>query len=128
MTSPSKAHKRAPLKKAPKPAVRRRDGTGHLDPAYQKALMRESTRQSKPDDERAFLSRPRSADALAEQMGETVVHTATSGEYDVEDVIDQKVPEEDGGPFVETSGDEEFAEGTDESNIKEATREPFPTT
>ena len=34
----------------------------------------------------------------------------------------------EGGPFVETSGNTEFAGGTDESNIPEATREPFPKT
>jgi hypothetical protein len=38
------------------------------------------------------------------------------------------VPEENGGPFVETSANTEFAGGTDETNIKEAKKAPFPTT
>ena len=44
------------------------------------------------------------------------------------EAFNQVVPEESGGPFVETSAGTEFAGGTDESNIEEATREPFPTT
>ena len=52
---------------------------------------------------------------------------ATLGQYEG-DAFNQIVPEESGGPFVETSAGTEFAGGTDESNIEEATREPFPTT
>ena len=81
-----------------------------------------------PDDARAFLGRARSKDALSEQLGEEVVETATSGEDEGEDVFNQSVPEDAGGPFVETTGSTEFAHGTDASNIKGATREPFPKT
>jgi hypothetical protein len=45
-----------------------------------------------------------------------------------EDSRDQEVPEESGGPFVETSGRREFAYGTDASNPKDAEPAPFPTT
>ena len=41
--------------------------------------------------------------------------------------LEQVVPEERGGPFVETTGGTEFAEGTDASNPKGAKPEPFPT-
>jgi hypothetical protein len=41
---------------------------------------------------------------------------------------DEEVPEESGGPFVETSGRSEFAYGTDASNPKDAEQAPFPTT
>jgi len=108
--------------------IRRRDGAGHLDPAYRAALLRESGKGHAADGGKAFLGRPRSADPLAEQLGEEWVKTATSGEDEGNEVLDQKVPEEDGGPFVETTGGEEFAHGTDASNIKGATREPFPKT
>jgi len=111
-----------------KPLIRRRDGAGHLDPEYAAALLRESGKKRDADDGKAFLNGSRSTDALAEQLGEEWIETATSGEDEGNEVFDQKVPEEDGGPFVETTGNEEFAEGTDESNIEGATREPFPTT
>jgi hypothetical protein len=65
---------------------------------------------------------------MAEQLGEEAVSAMTSGESTAEDDWDEHAEEEDGGPFVETSGEEEFATGTDESNTPEATREPFPKT
>ncbi|MCL2777363.1 MAG: hypothetical protein FWD73_05110 [Polyangiaceae bacterium] len=65
-------------------------------------------------------------DDFAEERGETTVETMTSGEYFDEDQRDQIVPEEHGGPFVETGGRKEFASGTDPSNPDTATREPFP--
>ena len=57
-----------------------------------------------------------------------MVATATTGEYEAESVREQDVPEEVGGPFVETTAREEFGHGTDPSNPKGATREPFPRT
>jgi hypothetical protein len=65
---------------------------------------------------------------LAEEFGEGAVSNMTSGEDGFPDALDEKVDEESGGPFVQTSAQEEFARGTDESNIAEATREPFPRT
>ncbi len=38
------------------------------------------------------------------------------------------IPEESGGPFVPSTAGQEFAGGTDESNIPEATREALPRT
>ena len=67
-------------------------------------------------------------DDLAERLGEEFVASATSGEQAAEDMRDEEVPEESGGPFVETSGASEFAYGTDASNPKDAERAPFPTT
>lgn len=106
--------------------VRRRDGSGHLDPSYRAALLRESGQQA-GDAERAFVNGQSSDDGLAEELGEEFVAAATLGQYEG-DAFNQVVPEESGGPFVETSAGTEFAGGTDESNIEEATREPFPTT
>jgi hypothetical protein len=52
------------------------------------------------------------ADDLAEELGEEFVRSATSGEQAAQDIRDEEVPEESGGPFVETSGRSEFAYGT----------------
>jgi len=107
---------------------RRRDATGHLDPEYEAKLRAESGHARSAEDAHAFLGGPRSKDALSEQLGEEVIQTATSGEDVAEDIFNQTVPEDTGGPFVETTGKTEFAHGTDASNIKGATREPFPKT
>lgn len=112
----------------PEHEVRRRDGTGHLDPAYEAALLAESGQSRDPDDARAFLGRARSPEALSEQLGEEFVETVTGAQDEGEEVFNQIVPEESGGPFVETDARTEFAHGTDASNIKGATREPFPKT
>jgi hypothetical protein len=117
-------------KKSPvaKPATRKRyDRPGHLDPKYAAELRAQSGVEEK--DPNAFLDGPRSPnDDLAEERGEEVVEKATTGEDAGEESLNQRVPEEEGGPFVETSGAQEFAEGADASNPKGAFREPFPTT
>jgi hypothetical protein len=107
-------------------SLRRRDGSGHLDPKYAADLLRQSGR---PESEGVgFLARSRSNDDLAEAFGEQFVEGATTGEGPAEDEFDQEVPEERGGPFVRSNAGTEFAEGTDRSNPKGAKREPFPTT
>jgi hypothetical protein len=126
-----KAAKRAaPARKAPargKPAVRRRDGAGHIDPKYAQDLL-EKSGAPEQDPRRGFVNRPRSKDDLVEELAEEFVEEATSAEHEGEDIQNQEVPEDRGGPFVETTGQEEFAYGTDLSNPKGAKREPFPTT
>ena len=76
----------------------------------------------------AFLAGARSTDGLVEGLGEEFVHEATSAEYEGRDYLDSENPEELGGPFIETPAEVEFAHGTDASNPKGATKEPFPTT
>jgi hypothetical protein len=83
------------------------------------------------DDADAFIPDPdggraRTSDDLAETLAEDFVASATSGESVNEEVFDSVVPEETGGPFVETSSDQEFAHGTDESNPSDAETEPLP--
>ncbi len=109
--------------------IKRRDATGHLDPEYQKKLL-DSARENKNQDgsDKAFLNMPRTGEPIGEDMGEAFLEAATSGEDTESDRHDQVTEEERGGPFVTTTAGEEFAGGTDESNILEATREPFPTT
>lgn len=108
--------------------LQRRDGSGHLNPEYEARLLAETAHSRTPEDARAFVGQNRSKDAFAEALGEGFVETATSGEDEAEDVFNQDVPEDAGGPFVETTGKTEFAQGTDASNIKGATKEPFPKT
>lgn len=107
--------------------LRRRDGSGHLDPDYATALLEKSGKTGTGND-KAFLPKPCSADAFAEELGEEWVETATSGEDEAQDAFNQEVAEDFGGPFVETDEQTEFAHGTDASNIEGATREPFPKT
>ncbi len=114
-----------------KKPIRRRDATGHLDPRYARELL-EKARETRNDDDspeasHAFLKRAQSNEALSEELGEGFIQAATSGESE-SDRSDQVTAEENGGPFIETEGAEEFAEGTDESNIPSATREPLPRT
>ena len=107
-------------------AIRRRDGAGHLDPKYAAELR---ARIGRPEREpQSFVAGSRSRDDLVEELGEEVIETATSGEYEGQDALNREVPEETGGPFVNTTGAQEFAHGTDASNPKGAKREPFPTT
>jgi hypothetical protein len=113
----------------PRKPVKRRDATGHLDPEYERGLLEQSASYRRADVySNAFLTTTNPEEELAEELGEAFVGAATSG-GDVEgDRHERIVPEESGGPFVTTTANEEFAGGTDESNIAEATREPLPRT
>ena len=108
--------------------VVRRDGSGHLDDAHARRLLEKSGDSPNEKDDEAFLPRPRTSDALSEELGEAFVESATTGEEAEGERHDRVVPDEQGGPFVTTLASEEFAAGTDASNIKEATREPLPKT
>lgn len=100
-----------------------------MDPAHRKHLL-ELARDGKgtTEDDEAFIKKPRSRDALAEELGEAAVASMVSGEDQLTTDLEAEVAEERGGPFVKTTAGQEFAEGTDESNIPGATKEPFPTT
>ena len=104
------------------------DGAGHMDPAHRKHLLELAREGKETDTDEAFIKKARSNDDLAEELGEAAVVSMNSGEEQLAENRDEEVTEEIGGPFVKTTAGVEFAEGTDESNIPEATREPFPTT
>jgi hypothetical protein len=106
----------------------RRDGSGRLDPKYARDLLALSRENRDDSNDRAFFETPRSGDDLAEELGKEAVATMTSGEDQSEHLLSEEVEEERGGPFVKTRSGEEFAEGTDRSNPRGATREPFPRT
>ncbi|MEY2934427.1 MAG: hypothetical protein RL033_5176 [Pseudomonadota bacterium] len=111
--------------------IKRRDGVGRIDPRYARELLAKARETKNTDDQSedfAFLKGSRPIDTLARELGETFVQSATSGEESEEERRDELTTEELGGPFVVTSAEEEFAAGTDESNITEALREPLPRT
>jgi hypothetical protein len=79
----------------------------------------------------AFMPDPgegpaRIADDLAENLAEDFLLSATAGSDASDDTLAEVVPEEFGGPFIESPGSVEFATGTDESNPADATAEPLP--
>ena len=83
------------------------------------------------DDADAFLPDPdggpaRAPEDLSETLAEEFVHAATSGDDRDEEILDAAVPEEIGGPFVETSAEEELADSADDLNPPDAEPEPFP--
>jgi hypothetical protein len=85
------------------------------------------------DDAHAFIPDPSEggkppSDDLAELLGEDFLQAATSGNEVLEDDLDSALPEEIGGPFVTTTAREELAHDVDESNPRDAKREPFPKT
>jgi hypothetical protein len=112
--------------------VKRRDGVGRIDPRYARELLAKARETQNEDNKEeatfAFLKSTRPVDPLARELGETFVQTATSGEESEAERKDELTTEELGGPFVVTSAAEEFAAGTDDSNIAEALREPLPRT
>jgi len=73
--------------------------------------------------ERALFDRDGSGrdDDLAELLGEEYVRSVTSGEEQGVELRDAAVPEEEGGPFVETSANKEFGYAPDDSEP-----EPLP--
>lgn len=89
-------------------------------------------RQERSDDGNAFVPDPadggeaRAPDDLAEELAEEFVSAATSGEDADERLLDAEVPEEIGGPFIETTAADEFGNGTDDMNPPDAMAEPLP--
>ena len=112
--------------------VSRRDATGHLDSTYAADLHAMSLASAEDHTvDRAFLRRSKTLRApLATELGREAVTTMTSAEDQSDQLQDVKLGlgEEIGGPFVPTTGRREFARGSDRSNPRGATREPFPRT
>jgi hypothetical protein len=65
-------------------------------------------------------------DDLAESLAEEFIVAVTSAEEPGEDVRDEVLPEEMGGPFLEVPASDEFDGKPDASNPLDADREPFP--
>jgi len=116
----------------PQPRAKPSHSAGAADkPADSRALLFEPHRRGRTDDADAFIPDPdggpaRIADDLAENLAEEYLESATSGEAVAEEAQDEIVPEELGGPFVESTAEQEFAAGTDASNPEDAEAEPLP--
>lgn len=93
------------------------------------AEREEAHHRGRPDGGQAFVNEKdgTSSDEMAEEMARDFLTAAETGVEKLEELSDEEESEETGGPFVETSGDVEFAAGTDASNPEDADREPFPT-
>jgi hypothetical protein len=111
------------------PGNRRDAGTEAL-PGRQRAAV-DPEKLARADSADAFIRHPDDGpvevdDDLAETLGEDFVHSATSGEDQTDEVLDQVVSEEIGGPFIETGAEDEFADDVDPSNPPDAEKEPLP--
>jgi len=105
--------------------VLRRDATGHLNPKYA-ADLRKRSLASVGRVYEAFVDGPHSRDPLAAALGEEFIASATTGDEVRLAELDERIPEDDGGPFIITRARDEFAHGPDGSNPRGSTREPFP--
>jgi hypothetical protein len=117
----------ASKKKTGKPAPRREDRPGHLDPKYA-ASLRAHSGPPEIQDDRAFIRGARTTDDLAEELAEEAVVAMTTGEDALGDDLQANVDEERGGPFVRSTGGQEYGDGFDASNPRGTKREPFPKT
>src|SRR6266478_4783896 len=113
-SAPRQTATKAKALRAKKPALRPqfRFAAQRPDVSHEKALLREDLgKEDGPVREREQpeeLIRGAADDDLAEELGEEFVQSATSGGQAAQDIRDEEVPEESGGPFVETSGRSEF--------------------
>ena len=115
------------MKRAKRTPVPRRDGSGHLNPEYEAHLLALS-RAGRARDSEAFVNATYEGDPGAAEFAFEYVESVTAAQSEGQEMLDRRMEEEDGGPFVETSGQTEFATDSDAPNIEGATREPFPTT
>ena len=125
-SSKAGARKRTAAGAKLRPSRRRPAGVRERTPAP--SSPPEAVRQKhpgRPEQIEAFFDARHAPDAMAEELGESFVLGVTSGE-DSEEHYDRELPEEDGGPFLETSARTEFAYGVDESNPEDAEPAPWP--
>lgn len=92
------------------------------------ALRRQGNPKARQREDAEVLIPAAAEDDLAEELGEESIEAATSGQQPAEENLNAEVPEETGGPFVETRAATEFAYGPDASNPVDAERAAFPTT
>ncbi len=103
--------------------------------AKRKDVQNDTVRHARgrSDDGNAFLPDPTAGNRsatdvdLAEELAEDFVAGATSNDDAASNDREAVQVEEIGGPFLEEEESDEVALGTDASNPKDATREPFPT-
>jgi hypothetical protein len=93
-----------------------------MDAKHAKHLIELGREGKVSDDEAAFVKGSHSQDDLAEALAESAVASMNSGEDELGENLNAELDEERGGLVVTTAAGTELAEGTDESNIEDATR------
>jgi hypothetical protein len=94
--------------------------------------VKQGTWRRERHDGTAFLPDPRDGAPartdvdLAESLAEDFLESATSAEEAGEDIRDEFVPEELGGPFIEVAASREFDPDPDASNPLDAEQAAFP--
>jgi hypothetical protein len=116
------------MKRTKRTPASRRDGSGHLNPEYEAHLLALSRAGRDRGEQAAFVDSTTNSDPGADELAYEYVESATAAQSEGQEMLDRYMPEEEGGPFVETSAQTEFATDSDAPNIEGATREPFPTT
>lgn len=86
----------------------RRDATGHMNPDYERDLLALSGRHGVAEPP-AFVNAPNTRDEFAEAFGEGAVLAMTTGADGEQQLFDQVVTEEWGGPFIVTPSRIELA-------------------
>jgi hypothetical protein len=129
-----KKKKKAPAskKKAPAKKSSRKKGVNEsvLNKRRGKVFARklERDRPEREDGGKAFVREDgASRDQFSGELARNFLQAAETGKETLEELSDEVEDEEEGGPFVETSGSAQFAGGTDASNPKDADVEAFPT-
>jgi hypothetical protein len=116
------------MKRTKRTPIPRRDGAGHLNPEYEAHLLARG-RASREWESSAFVDDGMAdSDPYATELALEFVESITGAQSEGQEMLDRQETEEEGGPFVETSAQTEFATDSDAPNIEGATREPFPTT
>jgi hypothetical protein len=91
-------------------------------PTPETPLNLKRNRRTAPHSKRLLLS----DDELARELGEEYVRSVNSAEHMADDIRDQEVSEEHGGPFITSPADREFADDIDEMNPVDAEPAPLP--
>lgn len=116
------------MKRTKRPHLVRRDGAGHLNPEYEAHLLAMSRAGREPEHGAFVDDTQAQSDPGALELAYEYVESATAAQSEGQEMLDLQLTEEEGGPFVETSAQTEFAVDSEAPNIDGATREPFPTT
>ena len=101
--------------------------TGGADSSLRHEVEIDEARERAGEPLEAFhLETSEGTDSLAEELGEEFVENVTGADDAATQHRAEPTEEENGGPFVFTTGDDEYASGIDDTNPLDGTREPLP--
>ena len=118
------AKEKGPARRAQNPGAHAHPPRAEAPRPYPAEIPPPPGRRGRSDDGTAFMPDPDPAegvparidDSLAENLAEEFVEAVTGADDPVEEALEAVVPEELGGPFVETTAADEFANDIDASN------------